>query len=815
MSTKLNVKLITDNLADELITRMQHASGIYIMTSFIMQSGVKLLAPHLKRAAERGAEVRMLAGDYLYITQPEGLRALCEVDPRIEARLWRSMGTSFHPKAYLFDHEHGEGMLIVGSSNFSFTALKTGYEWNLAMNAEAEPYTFQSALEKFMQSFYHETTLPVNLDSIALYEEEYQKYHQKNPEMIQRITEMEEAEFGTRLPEEETEQESDVLPLLPIQPRFAQLDALEALNATMEEQYERAMVVMATGLGKTYLAGFFAQKFQRILFIAHREEILNQAKKSFQQIMPERSHGIYNGKQKDGEADCVYASIYTLSLQRHRDVFAADAFDLIVVDEFHHAAAKTYMKVIEYFRPQFLLGITATPDRLDGKDVYALCDGNVAYQMHFIEAIRRGWLAPFQYYGVFDNTDYSQIRWLGTKYDEEQLMSVQLHEEHVETIYAAWMRHKQTRTIGFCSSIRQADYLAAYFRSQGVKVLSLHSRTREMSREEAIRQLGAGELEVVFTVDLFNEGTDIPSVDTLLFVRPTESLTVFTQQVGRGLRLSEGKSHCTIIDLIGNYRNADVKLSLFEVHGKEKVSGKALDSAIPEVPDNCGIHLETQVVNLLQELSRKRMPRREKLHQDFLDVKRELGRIPTYLELHLMGQSKSIGYRSEFGSYIGFLYWAEMLSPAEGEIYVRHEAWLRDVEKTIMNKSYKMIVLLYMLERGEAHWMDPITPGEMAGFFYRYLTEKEYRKRKDFLDKGKAALTEWNEKTENEMTKIIIDMPMSKWSGAKDSMTRFEDGVFSLNVEVQNPEERAVLYRWTRDICLYRLHTYFERGNLG
>ncbi|MCP1135778.1 DEAD/DEAH box helicase family protein [Paenibacillus polysaccharolyticus] len=812
MSTKLNVKLITDNLADELITRMQHASGIYIMTSFIMQSGVKLLAPHLKRAAERGAEVRMLAGDYLYITQPEGLRALCEVDSRIEARLWRSMGTSFHPKAYLFDHEHGEGMLIVGSSNFSFTALKTGYEWNLAMNAEAEPYTFQSALEKFMQSFYHETTLPVNPDSIAQYEEEYRQYHQKNPEMFQRIMEMEEAEFGTRLSEDETEQESAVLSLLPIQPRFAQLDALEALNATMEEQYEKAMVVMATGLGKTYLAGFFAQRFQRILFIAHREEILNQAKKSFQQIMPERSHGIINGKHKDGETDCVYASIYTLSLQRHRDVFAADAFDLIVVDEFHHAAAKTYMKVIEYFRPQFLLGITATPDRLDGKDVYALCDGNVAYQMHFIEAIRRGWLAPFQYYGVFDDTDYSKIRLIGTKYDEEQLRSVQLQEEHVETIYAAWMRHKQTRTIGFCSSIRQADYLAAYFRSQGVKVLSLHSRTSEMSREEAIRRLGAGELEVVLTVDLFNEGTDIPSVDTLLFVRPTESLTVFTQQVGRGLRLSEGKSHCVIIDLIGNYRNADVKLSLFDGRGDEERGGKALDVAIPEIPYNCGIHLETRVVNLLQELSRKRMPRREKLHQDFLAVKRELGSIPTYLELHLMGQSKSIGYRSEFGSYVGFLYWAELLSPAEGEIYVRHEAWLRDVEKTLMNKSYKMVVLLYMLERGEVHWMEPITPGEMAEFFHTYLTEKEYRKRKDFSDKGKVALTEWNEKTESEIKNLIIDMPMSKWSGAKGSMTWFEGGVFSLNVEVQNSEERAVLYRWTREICLYRLHAYFERG---
>ena len=251
-----------------------------------------------------------------------------------------------------------------------------------------------------------------------------------------------------------------------------------------------------------------------------------------------------------------------------------------------------------------------------------------------------------------------------------------------------------------------------------------------MSREEAIRRLGAGELEVVLTVDLFNEGTDIPSVDTLLFVRPTESLTVFTQQVGRGLRLAEGKSHCIIIDLIGNYRNADVKLSLFDVRGDEE-RGKALDVAIPEVPDNCGIHLETRVVNLFPGVKPQADATPREITSGFSECKRELGRIPTYLELHLMGQSKSIGYRSEFGSYVGFLYWAELLSPAEGEIYVRHEVWLRDVEKTLMNKSYKMVVLLYMLERGEVNWMEPITPGEMAEFFYTYLTEKEYRKRKD------------------------------------------------------------------------------------
>ncbi|MFK4342873.1 superfamily II DNA or RNA helicase/HKD family nuclease [Paenibacillus sp. RC62] len=810
MSTKLNVKLITDNLADELISGIQHASGIYIMTSFIMQSGVKLLVPHLKQAVERGAEVRVLAGDYLYITQPEGLRALCEIDHRVEARLWQSRGTSFHPKAYLFDYDNGEGLLVVGSSNFSFTALKTGYEWNLAMDAQAEPYTFQTALDKFMQSFYHETTLPVNEDSIAYYEEEYEKVHRKNPELIRHITDMEEAEIGLGLVENSSEQSDEQL-LTPIEPRPAQIAALEALEGTLEEQYDKAMVIMATGLGKTYLAGFFARRFRRVLFVAHREEILFQAQRSFQQIMPERTYGIYNGQFKDGEADCVFASIYTLGMRKHREGFEPNTFDLIIVDEFHHAAAPSYLSVIQHFQPEFLLGITATPDRLDGKDVYALCDGNVAYQMHFIEAIRRGWLAPFQYYGVYDQTDYSKIHWLGTKYDDVQLAAVQLQEEQAEKIYNAWLRHKQTRTIGFCSSIRQADFLANYFHGRGVNVLSLHSRTVQMSREEAIRQLGMGDLEIVFTVDLFNEGTDIPRVDTLLFVRPTESMTVFTQQVGRGLRLAKGKTHCVIIDLIGNYRNADVKLKLFAGPEEEDSKGKKREAIVPEVPESCAIQLETQVVNLLQELSRKRMPHREKLQRDFLDLKQELGRIPTYLELHLLGNSISKAYRNEFGSYVGFLYWAELLSEQEKETYVRHEAWLRDVEWTVMNKSYKMIVLLYMLERGEARWTEPVTPEGMALFFHTYITEKEYRRQKDFADKESTGLWEWNALTETKVAQLISNMPMTKWSAAKGSMARFEDGVFTLAFKVKGADERALLYQWTKEICLYRLHVHFER----
>ncbi|WP_240420481.1 DEAD/DEAH box helicase family protein [Paenibacillus periandrae] len=804
-TTTLNVKLITENLADELITGMQNASGIYIMTSFIMQSGVRLLAPHLKGAIERGAEVKVLAGDYLFVTQPEGLQALLDIDARLEARLWRSMGTSFHPKAYLFDYENGEGLLIVGSSNFSMSAMRMGMEWNLAMNAKAEPYTFQVALDKFMQNFYHDSTLSLNEHTIAIYEEEYRTCHRKHPELIRMITAMEEDEYRTENigePEEKTVSDGEQTP---IHPRFAQIDALDALERTLEEEYDKAMVVMATGLGKTYLAGFFAQRFKRVLFVAHREEILFQAKRSFQRIMPDKTFGIYNGVMKEGDADCVFASIYTLGMKKHRESFVQDQFDLIVVDEFHHAAAKSYQSVIQYFKPKFLLGITATPDRMDGKDVYALCDGNVAYQIHFIEAIRRGWLSPFQYFGVYDDTDYSSIRWLGTHYDDEQLTAAQLKQTLAVKIYDAWTEYKQTRTIGFCSSIRQAEFLAGYFQDRGVSAVSLHSGTVGITREEAITRLARGSLEVIFTVDLFNEGVDIPSVDTLLFVRPTESLTVFTQQVGRGLRLSEQKSHCKIIDLIGNYRNADVKLRLFASEGEAK--GTAKEPVIPSVPVGCELHLETAVINLLDELSRKKLPHRERLHRSFLDLKNELGRIPTYLELHLYGRSNSWEYRNEFGSYVGFLQWAECLTKEEEEAYYQYEAWIRDVERTVMTKSYKMIVLLYMLERGSEHWAESVTSKEVAPFFHGYLMEKEYRRRIDFSDKDSKRLWEYNE---TGVSQLIERMPMTKWGSAKGNMTRFEDGVFSLRIEPAH-EHRSILYRWTKEICLYRLHHHFER----
>jgi DNA or RNA helicases of superfamily II len=802
------IKLITENLADELLPAIEKASGIYIMTSFAMESGVKLLEPHLRSASERKAEVKILAGDYLFITEPKALRRLISIGEEIEVRFWRSMGTSFHPKAYLLDYENGQGLMIVGSSNMSLSAFKLGYEWNLAVDAGLEPFTFQHALEQFFRSFYHEQTVPLNEQFILQYEEEYAINRKKYPELVKAISEMEQAEM---LPRNDASVDApESINVAKVSPRDAQLFALEALEATLDEGYDRAMVIMATGLGKTYLAGFFAQTFRRVLFIAHREEILFQAKRSFERIMPDRTGGLYNGQEKEAGSDIIFASIFTLAMKKHRERFDKKDFDLIIVDEFHHAAAKSYRAVIEYFKPKFLLGLTATPDRMDGKDIYALCDGNVAYQIHFIEAISKGWLSPFHYYGVYDDTDYTQIKWLGNKYDEDELAAVQTRTEMAERIYSAWFKYKQSRTLCFCSSIRQADFLAAYFNENQVKALSLHSKTVEMSRQEAIRRLETGELEMILTVDLFNEGVDIPSVDTLLFVRPTESLTVFTQQVGRGLRLAEGKQYCTIIDLIGNYRNADLKLQLLgttEAEEKGKKKGEKYAAITP--PPNCLIELELGVIDLLKELAAKKQPRKEKLYSAYLTLKQELGRRPSYLELHLHGSAPSREYRQEFGSYVGFLYWADELSDHHAELFLTHEAWLREVEGTVMTKSYKMVLLLAMLQRGPEHWDKPITPQEAASFFHHYLTSKEYRKKIDFSDGETTKLHVYDEK---KVASLIAKMPMTKWSQSSKGQITFQDGVFTIrSLEGLVRKTLEVLYAWTRDICEYRLHVYFEK----
>ncbi|WP_338067969.1 DEAD/DEAH box helicase [Bacillus salacetis] len=424
--------------------------------------------------------------------------------------------------------------------------------------------------------------------------------------------------------------------------------------------------------------------------------------------------------------------------------------------------------------------------------------------MDFLEAIQRHWLSSFQYFGVYDETDYSQIRWIGNRYDEEQLLQIQLREEMAENIVSAWEKHKQLKTLVFCSSIRQAVFLSDYFNKKGYKTVSQHSQQKNISRKEAIRQLEDGILDAIFTVDLFNEGVDIPAVDTLLFVRPTESLTVFTQQIGRELRLHTSKDYCVIIDLIGNYRHADVKLSIFD----QKLEGKRKKGEVlPTVPESCAFEIDVKAINLINEMARKQQPRKQQLLAAYRDVKQDLGRRPTYLELHLRGPMGAKPYYDEWKSYHAFLDWADDLTKREEEVFLKFEDWLREVEKTGMAKSYKMVLLSAMLERGPDHWYDPITPEKAAPYFHHYLTSEEYRKRIDFSDKSSQRLWEYDEK---KVASLIKRMPMTMWIGSSKGLITLQDNKFDVQVFPEE-QDKDLLYEFTKEICEYRLHYFFQR----
>lgn len=800
------IKLHTNQLYHHVREGIEESTTIYILSSFVMKSGVDLIFDALQVALHRGADVKILTGDYLYVTQPAALAKLLTLSgDNLEIRLWQSNGISFHPKSYIFKHEY-QGSIVVGSSNLSRSALTSGVEWNLQINRESLKETFDEAMHHFITLFYSDESIAINLESIKLYDEKYHEFHRDNIDFVNTWTRKEEIELMLLMPEEEpaTQAHETITYDITISPRPAQLEALMALEETVTEQYSKAMVMMATGLGKTYLAAFFAGTYKKVLFVAHREEILKQAQASFEKVLDVKG-GLYYGLEKDIHDSLIFASIYTLSIQDHLHRFRPDEFDLIIIDEFHHAAANSYQRLLDYFEPEFLLGLTATPERTDGKDVFAICDGNVAYEISFIEAIRKGWLAPFKYYGIKDDIDYSMIRWLGRKYDEQQLLVEQLHTSRAKYIFAKWQTYKQTRTIAFCSSIKQAEFLTDYFVSKGVSAISLTSASSQITRDSAVQKLASKELEIIFTVDLFNEGVDIPSVDTLLFVRPTESLVVFTQQIGRGLRQYAGKEQCVIIDLIGNYRHADTKLQVFS----DGVEQREQSEVIPTVPDNCEINIETEVIDLLKELRRKRSPRKERVYYDYLQVKKQLGRRPTYRELHLYGQENSREYRQAFGGYFAFLHEHEELTSEEKQIYNTYYQWLQKLEKEMMTKSYKMVVLEYLLQKGPSEWFQPITPKEVAPYFHHFYMSKEYRKQIDFSNKNTKQLWEYDEvKTAN----LIANMPMSKWVG-KDGLVSFDGENFEMTFEVEKSEQE-ILHMMTRQICEYKMQVYFERKSL-
>ncbi len=802
-----NLTLITRNLIDTLRGQLNQAQSAYLLPAFAMQSGVKLLLPALLAAAQRGADIKILTGDYLYITESAALRLLLDELPGAEIRIWQSRGQSFHAKAYLFEHPDQDGTLIVGSSNWSRAALTSGVEWSLLVRADG---SIQGS-EQFMHLFYDGRTVPLNRMTLAKYTADRASFHAVHPDLARTLTDQESAssmfEGIPRLEEDLVRQDAGIGG--PLFPRPVQSEALAALADTRAEGYQKALVVLPTGLGKTYLAAFFARSFHRVLFVAHREEILQQSQRIFQAVMPGQRFSRYTGTAGALPEGGIFASVYTLAGEAHRHRFDAAAFDLLIVDEFHHAAARSYLHILKHFNSAFLLGLTATPDRTDGRDIFGLCDGNLAYQLSLPEAISREWLAPFWYLGVYDPSDYTQVRWRQTHYDEDDLLRLQTSQVHSDAVFRAWAAHHQTRTLGFCSSIRHAEFLSDEFARRGVRSAWVGASSGREHRRQTVEALAERRLDIVFSVDLFNEGLDIPSVDTVLMVRPTDSSIVFIQQLGRGLRLDRGKSHCTIIDLIGNYRRADNKLQWLGIRQPALWNRSGLRDLRADLPPMCRLDLELEVIDILARMARQQTPRKLLLLAAYERLKEELGRIPTYLEFHLQGGlSGRASVRQEYLTYVGLKNAAGDLTELQTGVWEQYRGWLEEVESTGMVKSYKIVLLNAMLLRGASHWPEPITPVSAAPFFHDFYMAEEYRKRIDFSDATTKKLWTYRE---SGVASLIRRNPMTQWNASSKGWVSWDGKAFTIEIPRSEAGSLAILHAWTQEIANYRLHVYFER----
>lgn len=683
-------------LAPWLFADLARAATVDIAVAFVWPGGVERIHPHLETCLDRGGRVRILTGDYGDTTDPAALRRLLDLvklDPEhAKLRIFevaRAGNTTFHPKAYLVSSSgpHAHAVAWVGSSNLSESALERGVEWNLRL---AAPDGVAKAQAAFEDLFAHPATREVDDAWIDAYIRRRRLAPRAN-----RIVPL------------------DVAPepaAPPPQPHEIQREALAALQATRAEGNRAGLVVLATGLGKTWLSAFDSLQFPRVLFVAHREEILRQALATYRAIRPGDRLGLLTGERKDFHADVLFASIQTLTRGSNLAAFDPHHFQYIVVDEFHHADARTYRRLIQHFEPDFLLGLTATPERTDGGDLLALCDENLVFRCDLGEGIERKLLAPFHYFGVPDLVDYTNIPWRSRRFDEEALTRALETQARADNALQQWRSHGHGRTLGFCVSQRHADFMREHFRAAGLRAASVHSGASSDPRAEALTRLEQGDLDVLFAVDMFNEGLDVRHIETVLMLRPTESKILWLQQIGRGLRKADGKEHLRIVDYIGNHRvflnKPAALLDAFGIRttGPADILSK-LATLDARLPPGCAVTYELQALDTLRDLV-PRSGTSNALHDWYVDFRERTGVRPTALEAFREGYNPA-SLRAAYGSWHGFVESMGDLDPERQAVLRESKPLLVELETTQMTRSYKLVLMQALL------WLDAL-PGRAS-----------------------------------------------------------------------------------------------------
>lgn len=723
-----------DHIYPKLKQSFKTATTIDIIVSFLMESGVKLLLQDLKEALNRGVKIRILTGNYLKITQPQALYLLkSELKDKVDLRFYNNPNKSFHPKAYMF-HNPIDSEIYIGSSNISRGALTSSIEWNYRFLKSTAPNDFKVFYDTFEDLF--------NNHSLIITDEVLKDYSKQwtRPNIYKDI-------------EKEEIKEENVINIF--EPRGAQIEALYSLEKSREEGFDKGLVVAATGIGKTYLAAFDSAKYNRVLFVAHREEIIKQAAQSFKNVRNSDDIGFFYGNQKDTKNSFIFALVQTLGKEQYlnEEYFSKDYFDYIIVDEFHHAVSNNYKKIIDYFIPKFLLGLTATPERLDSKDVFALCDYNMVYEVRLKDAISKGWLVPFRYYGIYDETvNYEDIDYKNGKYDDKQLEEALMLNKRGEIILNHYLKYNSKRAMGFCTSRHHAEYMAKVFNENNIPSAAVYSGEKGEYSEDrniALSKLTSGELKVIFSVDMFNEGLDVPAIDMVMFLRPTQSPTIFLQQLGRGLRKFKDKKYLNVLDFIGNYKKAN--LVPFLLSGKEYSASecKKNKQGDYEFPEECIVDFDFKIIDIFKKQAESEMKVKDKVKEQFEVVSQMLGYRPSRVELFTyiddeVYQNIRSKAMNPFSNYLEYIKENDKLTHDEEILYnSRGREFINMIETTSMSKTYKMPVLLAFYNYGDVKM--EISEDDIYKSFYNF-----YRKgsnKVDMLkDKGTREFENWDKK---------------------------------------------------------------------
>ena len=790
----------------QLIQSLKKADSVDIIVSFLMESGVKMLLEELDNALKRGAKIRILTGNYLGITQPSALYLLKKkLGSRVDMRFYNEKERSFHPKSYIFHYERYSDIYI-GSSNISRSALTSGIEWNYRFSSVSDPKNYEKFYQVFEDLFEHH--------SIIIDNEELKRYSQNwhRPAVAK---DLERYEYSHQ--NEENESEDTKVRLL-YEPRGAQIEALCALEDTRAEGAKRALVQAATGVGKTYLAAFDSKSYERVLFVAHREEILKQAAVSFRNVRNSEDYGFFTGEEKSTDKSVIFASVATLGRSEYlsEKYFAPDYFQYLVIDEFHHAVNEQYQRIVKYFKPQFLLGLTATPERMDGRNIYELCDYNVPYEISLKDAINKGMLVPFHYYGIYDDTDYSGLHLIRGRYDEKELNETYIGNVHRhDLIYKYYCKYGSKKALGFCCSRAHAEEMAKEFCERGIPSVAVYSNANGKYSEErgkAIEKLKSGEIRVIFSVDMFNEGVDITSVDMVMFLRPTESPIVFLQQLGRGLRRSKGKEYLNVLDFIGNYEKAGrVRFLLTgRTLGKNEYYNPADRSVFP---DDCLIDFDMKLIDLFSEMDKKHLKIKDQIRNEYYRVKELLGRIPsrmdlfTYMDDDIYRVAITHSKDNPFKRYLDFRKELGELSEGENILYsgIGRE-FINLIENTNMSKVYKMPVLMAFYNHGNIR--SQVSEEELLDSWKEFFSTGTNWKD---LDTG-ITYEKYCSISDKEHIKKILQMPVHfLQESGKGFFVKKEGTALALKEDLTDVILQPAFGEQMKDVIEYRAMDYYRR----